>query len=935
MENGKLAIYANGVPLALNDDFSLNIELNNPVFNDTEMFSYPVLLPLDGNRHLLKNMDDTQSDVRPIQVEHTPMQLVADGISLANGMAIVQEDETLDDGLSLNIDAGTHSFQELIGDLKCDEVKIPSHFHNQLLIGEKIDEVNVQVRYDTAVSIQYAGKKGDKKFGSVGNGRHVSATISPQALGFSYPARCEEEGTIHAAKLDTTRVYPKGNKRKMPKVIESYINVKDAYPVKPFCNARVCYTHYDLEEDGTTSSRVVVAPLATDGDKMYEDNGKLWVLEADRPQSGICFYVLFFLDCLFENLGVTFDKSALMDIGDLQRLCFFTTKCAYDTEPLYYGSVYGPDDKEVQAGLKRPGDIKLGFFRKEAKTDKECEHLFDEVNEWLDSRGCGGKLSLENPVDKSVQEIRYKEVIYKMTSKEDGRFQNPIAKHPEVVMEIADSYTVVRVGEDDVQSITAKSYITGAQMSASVVRMYANERNFPAESVSTVLSSLENQFGIRFRYDYEQRKVTAYLIRDVFRKQRAPRTLHADVFGMIPISEKITGVRVGYSEESDAKEQKRNLRDKKTDYNTDFDYIEYNKRDTVTNLTYREILGQIHNTQMKLFVDKQTGNRYRVKIDADGASEGSFNPSLFEVGAYKGVEVGDCSELNKDNVKEFMSDFVPLSMVDVNYRKSLSALGSPECVTDSEVQPNEGEEIHGYYIPDSNGSYAHNVMSAFVEEDMEHEFVKQYIRNPISSQVADFYVVEELCMVESYNPSNTEDGNSPLQSYDWGLSIAVMRGGGADATHETYGYNYDGFGNSKWRTTEGEYALSVDSIDNYGNVYDYNGKWEGIGTEERFSLKPRAWVQPEWADAPLVVNDPLVKNRGYFDVFLSDYAYFLLHRKCFRVSCSLTVAQLASIPNYWRDWWIIGGHKCLINSVSAQLSVKEGLGRVELEVFSL
>ena len=218
---------------------------------------------------------------------------------------------------------------------------------------------------------------------------------------------------------------------------------------------------------------------------------------------------------------------------------------------------------------------------------------------------------------------------------------------------------------------------------------------------------------------------------------------------------------------------------------------------------------------------------------------------------------------------------------------------------------------------------------------MEHEFIKQNIRNPLSSTVADFYVTEVLQLRESYDPSDTDDGNSPLQTHDWGLSIAVMRGGGTDSDTESFDYNYDGFGNSKWRTTVGEYALTADSVDPYGNVYDYNGKEDGIGNEERFSLKPRAWVQPDWADAPLVVNDPLIKNRGYFDTFMVDYAYFLLNRKKYRIKCLASVAQIADIPNHWKEWWLIAGKKCLINKVSTDISVTDGMGEVELEVYSL
>lgn len=944
--NSKLTILADGKPLALKEDASISIELSNPLFNDIEMFSYPVKLPIEGNRHFLKNVDDVSSDIRPMSYEHTPMQIIADGVPLASGPSIIQEDERLEDSLSLNVDASAQSFSDLISDLKCNEVPIPSKYKDQLLIGEKIDKVDVSVTYNTSVVIKYEGKKGNKKYGSVGED-NTEASFSPQALGFSYPAQCVEEGKNHEAKLKKTYTYPRGNEVKVPEVLKSYINVSDPYPLKPYCNARVCYKHYDIDEKGKTSSDVVNSITGRDGEnnlstleqEMYEDRGPVWVLDADRPQSGICFYVLFFLDCLFEHLGVQFDNSALTAIGDLNRLCFFTTKCAYNIEPLYAKETYKENDKEVIAGLKKKGDVKVGFFQKQANSEKDVANLFDDVNAWLSSRGCGGKLKLENPKDKSVQEVKYRKVTYKVVEKPyDGSFYNQgVFKDTEVVTVEDDSWTTVTVGTDKVASITCKSTIKSAQMSASIFRMYANEQNFPAESVSDVINSLEQQFGIKFHYDYEQKKVTAYLIRDVFRKQNPdPRTFHAEVLSMVPMTEKITGVRAGYAAESEAKEQKDNVKNAVKDFNTDYDYIEYPKDHTVTSLTYKDIIHRVKNTEMSVFVDLQTGNKYRVKIDKNFTDASNMEPRLFEVAAMKGVEVGDCSTINEDFIQEFKSSFVPVGMVDANYRKALSSSTGSKCATDNTKQPAEvGKQYSGYEVGEINGSYAKTQMAALIDEDMEHEFVKQYIKNTMSSMVADFYVTEELSLRESYDPSSTDDGNSPLQSYDWGLSIAIMRGGGVDSTHESYEYNYDGFGNSKWRTKAGDYALTTDSIDPYGVEYDYNGIEPDNGNEERFSLKPRAWVQPEWADAPLVVNTPSVKNRGYVDVFLVDYIYFLLHRKKYYVKCLASVAQIADIQNHWKEWWTIDGKKCLINKVNADVSAKEGMGEVELEIYSI
>ena len=943
--NSKLTILADGKPLALKEDASISIELSNPLFNDTEMFSYPVELPIEGNRHFLKNVDDVSSDIRPMSYEHTPMQIIADGVPFASGPAIIQEDERLEDSLSLNVDASTQSFFDLISDLKCNEVPIPSKYKDQLLIGEKIDEVDVSVKYDTNVTIKYEGKKHNKKFGSVGEDT-TEASFSPQALGFSYPAQCVETGDKHEAKLLKTYTYPNGNEVKVPEVLTSYINVSDPYPIKPYCNARVCYKHYDLAENGTTSDNVVKSiqgrnnenSLSTKEQEMYEDRGPIWVLDADRPQSGICFYLLFFLDCLFEHLGVQFDNKALTDIGDMNRLCFFTTKCSYDIELLYAKETYKENDKEVIAGLKKKGDVKVGFFQKQANSEKEVANLFDDVNAWLSSRGCGGKLKLENPKDKNVQEVKFRKVKYEVVEKDyEGGFGSSSKYKDTEIVTVLDDWETVTVGTDKVASITCKSTIKSAQMSASIFRMYANEKNFPDESVSDVIDSLEQQFGIKFHYDYEQKKVTAYLIRDVFRKQNpTPRNFHTQLLRMHPITEKITGVRAGYAAESEAKEQKDNVKNQVKDFNTDYDYIEYPKNSTVTSLTYKDIIHEVHNGQMSVFIDLQTGNKYRVKIDKEFTNASDMDPRLFEVAAMKGVEVGDCSIINEDFIQEFKSSFVPVGMVDANYRKALSASTGSKCATDNAKQPAEvGKQYEGYEFGGINGSYAKTQMAALVDEDMEHEFVKQYIKNTMSSMVADFYVTEELSLRESYDPSSTDDGNSPLQSYDWGLSIAIMRGGGIDATHEAYDYNYDGFGNSKWRTKAGDYALTTDSIDPYGVEYDYNGIEPGNGNEERFSLKPRAWVQPEWADAPLVVNTPSVKNRGYVDVFLIDYIHFLLNRKKYYIECLASVAQIADIQNHWKEWWSIGGKKCLINKVNADVSAQDGLGKVEMEVYAM
>lgn len=932
--NSHLTILINDKPVALPDDFSIDIEDQNPVFNDTEMFSYPFSIPLDGNRWLVKNIEDVHAAVKAVNMEHLPTRIHADGLPFRSGTLVMQDDEEITDSLSMNIDASTQSFSELISDLQCRDIPVK----DQIIIGEKIGNVRVDIESDPVVKVNVfvtGGKhKDDKTETHEIRAAHVSVSkvLEPQALGFSYPANCVEwtsTDTQHKkgdAKVLSERSYPKNHNVNEPAIASNgnYINTAAAYGetdgagrAATYCNARICYKHHGLDDDGKTDSGVISTKDCT---WTNEDLYPYWVLDAKRPQSGICFYVLYFLDCLFAHLGVTFDKSALMEIEDLKHLCFFTTVCAYDTiQHPHHGTYYSDTDAEVIDKKKKAGEIKTGYFQSQ-------EH----INSWLESRGCGGKINIVKAEDKDVQELTL--------------------RTPEGTTEH------VQVGEvrDDggkVTGISIEAKISTFKVQANVLNMVANSDNFPDESVSTVISSLENAFGIKFSYDYEQKKVTAYLTRDVLRKSGdKARTFHANIHSMTPMTEKITGVRMRYSAESDAKDQRQNVLDsrknKNMGYSTDYDYIDYPTPDsgdnsTVYNLDYIDFFHNLSSGDKHCYIDRKTGNAYRVKVNGDATTTADLKPVLYEVGQFKGVEYGDCSDENEDFIHDISVDFTPVPFNDVNYFKEIeAAYGSHEA-----IDSYNGKK---YGVTIANGQ---PILCAYVDEDMEHEFVEQIINQTISTAFCDFYMQQTLSLVESYDPSDTEDGNSPLQDDSrWGFAVALMRGGGSDATRQSYDYNYDHFGTSKWRTVSGKYALACDSLDMMGNEFDYNGIQEGTGEGEKFSLKIRAFKEPSWLSDPKYQNVVLcdddevdkngkvvkkVRSRGLFDTFILPYAYFLLNRKKFKVRCTTTVAQIADIPNHWQEWWNIGGMKCLIDKVNTTIDAKTGMGEVELTVYAL
>ena len=186
----------------------------------------------------------------------------------------------------------------------------------------------------------------------------------------------------------------------------------------------------------------------------------------------------------------------------------------------------------------------------------------------------------------------------------------------------------------------------------------------------------------------------------------------------------------------------------------------------------------------------------------------------------------------------------------------------------------------------------------------------------------------------------TEDGNSPLQHLDWGNSITVMRGGGSDAGVQIYDYNYDGCGNSKWRLVAGEYSTSSDSLDNWGRIYDYNGVQEGVGDEERFSLKIRAFKE---VNGKILCNadktddqgniETKIRSRGLFDTFLSEHAHFLLNRKKLEMKFYCNVSDLLNIQ--WEKRYRIDDYVFWWNKISYSINTRDGLGLVTAEVFML
>ena len=912
--------------LAINPDTQLPITDKNPMFNDVEMFSHPIQLPFDLNRHLLKNMDDVNSSIRAADVEGGRYRIIVDGIPFRTATIRVQDAVKLDGSIDVNFDAANRTFKDMIADMRCRDVKVD----DDILIGEKISDVQVYVQYREIIEPVIENMRGEqiKGYRILMKKKYVEGYFEPFSLGFSFPGKCyevDDENDTHKAEPDPetpTRTYPNPNGGgdivvNNPHVQTSYINTSLPYPEAKYCNSRIAYAHHrvKVEEGKPAETSDEIVPADERNSSIAADKSPYWVLDANRPASGICFYVAYFLERLFKQLGVAYDMSALTDIEDFNYLAFFTTECHYDVKLGTIGSLYSEE----------------------------------EINNWLSSRGCGGKVNLKTNVPDEVY-LSQKGIRTLTIAADEYESWSVIGDHgannqlvsnditsPDGSININYDWHTSPSSEQMVPNSLRPEYYYDAvrryevlivSMAAEPAKMYANSDNFPDADVSEVIESLENSFGVRFCYDAESNKVTVRLLRDMFRDTQPPIPFKGIVTKMVKQTETIKGVRMKYSAESDARERQENVKYGRRDYNTIYDYEDYPEGHTKF-ASFEEATSNIDVANRNGYCDLRNGNFYRIKVASDATSTDELRPSIFEVGAMHGVELGDCSkEPERDNrIREFVSDFSPIEVNDVAYR---------------------GKNFAYQEAP---------LLVPFTDDDMEHEFLVKKLLNPISAKWGNIDLIYELCLAECYDPTKTDDGQSPLQHHDWGLAIGFLRPATNTAGAQNVNYGYDGFGNSQWIVTPQNYTFNSDTFDEHANFL-------GRDPQTSFSLKPRAykpfrykyvnnhllistdpkqwesetgWLIPcddDTRDANNAITQRL-RSRGTCDTFMIDFFKFLLDSQPYYVEAICTAAELADIPNKWLRRFIIDGKVGWINTVTYPVSAQSGIGKVEIEFYAL
>lgn len=267
-----LALQIDGKWAVLSEGDSVNIENNSPVWGEGNSFSLPFELDIEANRHILGNADQITGQSVYEVLDGKRAVLYTLGIPVYYGKIKMEDEVELSEGkVDVTLVSGNLTFDEMIDGMNCQDVELM----DEIVVGTELEKV--LITFNKSASNDF------------------SDPFLPKPLG----------DTVHYQVTIGSKKFITNKDDKW----QSTINVVEAYPQMKYCNV----------------------PVATQNNE--SSKREYYQFDADRAGTGICFYVLYFLDCLFSKLKVPVIENGLPNMDDMKRLAFFSTLCDFERYP--------------------------------------------------------------------------------------------------------------------------------------------------------------------------------------------------------------------------------------------------------------------------------------------------------------------------------------------------------------------------------------------------------------------------------------------------------------------------------------------------------------------------------------------------------------------------------------------------------------------------
>ena len=917
---------------------SINITDTSEIFASGDVWTHEFKLSVDDNEHIFGSAADMHGSRLHDQLHRRRARLWVEGLPLFLGYLMLGDEAEVgaDGSVSVTFESGQKTFDDLIEGAKASQVPMMGDVMIGMALWRKRwTRFRARLTASAAYGVLIPVSGDVVRKGAVGDDKDV----------FTFEADGEKDN--NAVQEYPRMVFPKGrfvswNDNATVETVDC-VNTDDIYtedadgtPTNPYCNTALCYQKYGYEKISKYGAKeepdYSAEPEAQRG---YE------YMPASRVNSAPNFFVIYWIRALMKHLGIHVEENQMMGMEDLRRLFFVNTRCAYE-EPARLRTLSGSelDDPEVQ---------RYGRF-------------------W-----CGSSVYDRPLVPEHLHPERAVNV------EESGFVAKDVQRRDEYPALLGDITLTIRKVEEWTDG-EKKEYIKNNNY---FHRAYATGDCFPDVEISEVIKAIEDGFGVRFLFSDNYRRVRIVLLRNVLRSTGV-QTIDCDVTGESKVDNCIRGFRMTYGDVDDTQFHYKGFDDKLprkqelwTDTADRHDYSHWK-----TDAVYADLINRVSAFDKTCYVTPETGNAYIIKIDKDAKRYDDLHPSVFEGAGYMDAMDGDCTG-GDNTVKTVTLGFRPAIMNDLNMdeergkdgkapvakqrfalfveeemrprRLDLGDLAAPASYNDPDadykvdgVLYKEDGEVTDEYVGYTGGTGVVKPGEFAIRSDM----FASGSNATVDLEWLGFHVIADfgfdghinegyrLYLQDNYEPN--DEGVSPIEKHDWGLTLCIMRGSGDDAGIKEEFDPDDHEGNNTWEVVPGSNVTAhPDTCDCYGNLWDYNGVQAGVGdTEGRFSLKLRAEkpnpyfdpTQPESAANRryLEITNQALRGRGLCDKFYKEYSKFIREARVARRTVPMTLAQLLAIDKTVKVR--VGDITGFVRKMEYSVSNDTGLGMVTMEI---
>lgn len=777
---------------ALSEDAVITITDTSEIFASGDVWSYSFTLNAAANAHIFGTAADLHGSRLHDRLDRRRARLWVEGLPLYLGYLRLDGEAEVDgDGnVDVRFESGQKTFEDMIEGISAQEVSVGSDVVIGVALNRKrVSRINGLTAAFTLDGLEAFAVKDQR--------------LSPvREATYSYGQTWDMTRTTHHnfGSLNGKTQYV----QRWPKLVKSYGEVLDSSgrPVTadytnvqmpydgtdshPFCNINICYPLKAYKDGEEVAGRGYTTRLARG--KETTDGGDNQTRFNNAPN----FYLLYFIDRLFKDMGIYIEENQAMGVEDLRRVFMLNYGCFYEEiEDTYatneqdshltpagktghYGQYYMPIIDESEHSLiyrwTRAGQFAYGY--------RGLEHIGKVLLRDIRVTRNGSAILQEGSVEGTVQNVE-------------------MAEHGDYADYLTEAMTI------DTEPLEAPSEYKGYY---SAYLAYATGENYPKVEISEIIDAMKSMFGIRLLFNSDYSTVRIVLLRNVFRSREVQ-----DIDGTIIAPETKTesgcrGFRMTYGKgKEDTSFYYKGFGDTFAragkiwkDTSDKHDYSQWD-----LDADYGEVRQYVSAMNRKCYVTPATGNAYIIKVDED---EDVLFPSLFETAGFMDAEDGDCTRLESEEgtVEEIQVGASPVIMND----------------TGSAYASLFGGDLKAP-APDFNDWPTW--LATYGRVTTESRSVSYTVGDLTVSGMLDIYLTEgfQIRLLDNYAISN---GGTPFDEADPGLQFGIMRSSGEEAFVRYYDDPQDDE-NDAWEIKPGDGAISYpDTCDGYGNRWDYNGQ---------------------------------------------------------------------------------------------------------------